>query len=415
MEISLQTDLDLVIGLIYALNQDNPLFINNLSNLIEEYENPNILLEGDWNSTRNFTLDNLNYISQNNLRMTQAINNLMYTFNLVDAWRVYNPTKKQFTWLQGLSNKQSRLDYFLCNEELLSITNNLKINPKYRSDHAPISCHVTINPEQRGPNTWKLNNSLLLDKQFNTLVRKCINNIKKTYSVTPYNPEFIDSATKDLDLMISKTLFWETLLVTFRGEIIRYAKRKNRMREHNKKQLEDRISTLDSKVTSGNSSREEQLTLAQLNTDLQNIHKEELKGAYVRSRADWIEHGEKPSKLFLNLENKNRVNKNISEIKLDDQTTITNQNEILVCLRNFYSDLYKAREMPTTETNYEIHPNRLNQKEKDRLENPITKKEIDDALAKMKNNKSPGLDGYSAEFYKKILASVRQFLPRMYQ
>ena len=155
---------------------------------------------------------------------------------------------------------------------------------------------------------------------------------------------------------------------------------------------------LDTKVTLGNSSREDLITLSQLNNDLQHIRKEELKGAYVRSRADWIEHGEKPSKLFLNLENKNRVNKNITEIKLDDQTTVTNQSKILVCLRNFYSDLYKSGEQLPTEEEYETHPNRLTCHEKNELDSPITKLEIDEALTKMKNNKSPGLDGYSAKF-----------------
>ena len=65
--------------------------------------------------------------------------------------------------------------------------------------------------------------------------------------------------------------------------------------------------------------------------------------------------------------------------------------------------------MPPTEVNYEIHPNRLTQLEKEELDNPITKIEIDDALAKMKNNKSPGLDGYSAEFYKKICPQLGNF------
>ena len=66
VEISLPTGLDLLIGSIYAPNQDNPVFIRNLADLLEEYENPNILLVGDWNLTRNFAL--------------------MNTFNLVDAW-----------------------------------------------------------------------------------------------------------------------------------------------------------------------------------------------------------------------------------------------------------------------------------------------------------------------------------------
>ena len=81
VEISLPTGLELVIGSIYAPNQDNPHFIRNFNALIEDYENPNILLGGDWNSTKNFNFDNLNYVTQNNLRMTQAINDLMNTFN----------------------------------------------------------------------------------------------------------------------------------------------------------------------------------------------------------------------------------------------------------------------------------------------------------------------------------------------
>ena len=40
---------------------------------------------------------------------------------------------------------------------------------------------------------------------------------------------------------------------------------------------------------------------------------------------------------------------------------------------------------------------------------PVTKIEIDEALTKMKNNKSPGLDGYSAEFFKKFWPQLGHF------
>ena len=235
---------------------------------------------------------------------------------------------------------------------------------KFWGNHAPISCCITINPEQRGPNSWKFNNALLLDEEFIIMVKNCINDIKQIYVATPYNPEFIDASSKELELMIKRTLFWETLLVTLRGEIICYSKKKKRIREKEKKQLEKRIEALDNKVTSGRASSEDLTALSQLNNELQSIRKVELKGAYVRSRADWIEHGEKPSKLFLNLENKNRVNKNITEIKLDDDSTVTKQSEILVCLRNFYSDLYKPRKQLPIEEDYEILPNILTHHEK---------------------------------------------------
>ena len=78
IELILPEKFTLVLGSIYAPNQDSPEFIQNLGSLLEEFENPNILVGGDWNSTRNFQLDNLNYVNQNNLRMTLAISEFFF-------------------------------------------------------------------------------------------------------------------------------------------------------------------------------------------------------------------------------------------------------------------------------------------------------------------------------------------------
>ena len=92
-EIHLHTGLSLVLGSVYTPNQDKQDFIISLIEAIQNFENPNILLAGDWNTTRNFQLDNENYVSQNNLKMTQEIQNMMQTFSLRDVWRVNNPKK----------------------------------------------------------------------------------------------------------------------------------------------------------------------------------------------------------------------------------------------------------------------------------------------------------------------------------
>ena len=68
-----------------------------------------------------------------------------------------------------------------------------------------------------------------------------------------------------------------------------------------------------------------------------------MNGAFIRSRADWLEHGGKPSRYFLNLENRNRIIRNISEIKIDETTSITDQMKILTRVKEFYEDLYKNR------------------------------------------------------------------------
>ena len=231
LELSLHNGFSFVIGSIYGPNQDNPTFITDLADLLEDFNNPNIMLGGDWNCTRKYTLDNLNYRNQNNKRMTLAIDNICNNFSLIDPWRVNNPSKKQFTWLQGVSNKQARLDYFLCNDELLSITNNYNINRKYRSDHAPISCSLVVDNEARGPGTWKINNSLIVEKDFITMIEKEINICKAIYAATPYNPQFIEATSHGFQTMISSSLFWETLLVTLRGAIIKYSKRRKNQKK----------------------------------------------------------------------------------------------------------------------------------------------------------------------------------------
>ena len=68
-------------------------------------------------------MDNINYVTQNNKKKSLAITTILCNnLSLVDPWRVNNKSEKRYTWLQGISNKQAILDYFLCNEEMLSIT-----------------------------------------------------------------------------------------------------------------------------------------------------------------------------------------------------------------------------------------------------------------------------------------------------
>ena len=204
-------------------------------------------------------------------------------------------------------------------------------------------------------------------------------------------------------LNIPMTLFWETLLVTLRGEIIRYASRKNRERRRDREALQSEINNLDNKINTGNGNLQDFTRLINLNNNLIDIRKQKLEGALIRSRADWLDYGEKPSKYFLNLEHKNMINKNINEIKINETTTVTDQEAILSELKTFYENLYAEKQIEKT-TNYfpNTTTNKLTDYEKKLIEGPITKEELDNALQKMKNNKSPGLDGFSPEFFKRF-------------
>ena len=53
---------------------------------------------------------------------------------------------------------------------------------------------------------------------------------------------------------------------------------------------------------------------------------------------------EKPTKFFLNLENKNFISKNIRELKLKNGNNINKPQEILKEMWEFYTDLYNKQE-----------------------------------------------------------------------
>ena len=150
-----------------------------------------------------------------------------------------------------------------------------------------------------------MNNELLLDERFLTLIKNSINDIKQTYAASPYSPNYVKAKNKALNLTIGPSLFWETLLVTLRGIIIRYARNKKRQKDRAKRDLEQRIKRLDTKVCHGKADIQDFETLDNLNRELINLRIEDLIGAYIRSRAESLEFGENPSKFFLNLENQN--------------------------------------------------------------------------------------------------------------
>ena len=57
---------------------------------------------------------------------------------------------------------------------------------------------------------------------------------------------------------------------------------------------------------------------------------------------------------------------------------------------------------------------KMTQDEATKLVEPITEKEIKETIAKLKNNKSPGVDGFSGEYYKIFMSELTPILCKVY-
>ena len=144
--------------------------------------------------------------------------------------------------------------------------------------------------------------------------------------------------------------------------------------------------------------------LEKLNNELLEIRTAKLKGHQIRSRYQHYKDWEKPSKYFLNLEKKIYLNKNISELISNNNETINDSKLILKEQASFYQKLFSTKGIKINEhTRYSHLLNnlpKLTDSNKNNLEIPIKLKELEDSINTSKNNKAPGPDGFSNEFFK---------------
>ena len=137
------------------------------------------------------------------------------------------------------------------------------------------------------------------------------------------------------------------------------------------------------------------------------------KGAIIRSRANWYEKGEKNNKYFLGLESHRGTKSCIRKLLSSDGNLITNPLKIMKEIEKFYSDLYAADDDTVYESNpfvQETENPKLSDDMRNICEGKLSTKECFDCLQTFENNKSPGNDGLTVEFYKTFWNSIGNLL-----
>ena len=207
----------------YAPNVDTPQYFRTVENYITSAETDYILLSGDLNLTLDPSLDCDNYKHINNPGARKELLEIIEKQNLCDVYRNLNPEKRRYTWRRKNPIKQARLDYFIASTPLLDIINSCVIKPGYRSDHSILELNITFCNFIRGKGIWKLNCSILKDKEYLIQMNKAIDD-----ETSRYNMVTNDSVMRRND-NISYSLLLEVILLRLRGETIKYStiKKKN--------------------------------------------------------------------------------------------------------------------------------------------------------------------------------------------
>ena len=129
-------------------------------------------------------------------------------------------------------------------------------------------------------------------------------------------------------------------------------------------------------------------------SELEKIIEYRTKGSILRARCKWHNEGEKNTKYFLSLEKRHYNQGAISQLKLENETFVTTDKEILSECETFYNNLYSSNNGSQNERADKVFfktqmEKRLDQTKQDTCEGLLTKTECLEALKNMECLKSP--------------------------
>lgn len=387
-----------ILGNIYGHNnsQRNTIlfaeFEGKINTLLKSFINAKLILGGDWNCINDPIKDCYPHRS---LKATFGqFYHLCLHLNCCDVWRLKNPNQIQFTWNNKDLSKRSRIDFWLISNDLLDSIEETKIEPSVFSDHNMIKLVVCLkNPLIKyRPNHWKLNNTLLSDKLFK----------EKTIKIITEN---LTKAKKDQ--MYSK--HWEYTKFQIRNIAIQRGKEISKEKRSRQDRIIKEIILLYEK---DEHTQKDMNTLVELQSELDNIYKNLARGAFIRSRRKWMEHGERNTKYFHNLEKRNININSIFKLKINEQIS-EDPKLISNFTKEFYEKLYSDQHNNLS-SNFLSHIKNvahcIDETQREICDQDISLQEIKKNFSKLKNNKSPGNDGLTGEFYKVFQEYISEFL-----
>ena len=375
---------------VYAPAVDNQsikcAFLDRLRDILLAHSNEKTLVGGDFNIKLG-PLDS----DRSNMRVTRAsskLHDLLNEFSLEDVWRKQHESSRRYSWRRLNPLQQSRIDYVFLSETILnSAVVKSNINPGILSDHSFVTTHLELHTEPRGPGLWRFNNSLLDDAIF---VGKVKTEIQK-------------AQTEDAQYagIASSGLLLDFLLSNIRVIAIKRSKQLAYDRRQAEKDLYQTVSELESSL-SNNASQADIDHYDSVRNRLDIMQTNKGKAVMLKSQANWLEEGEKPTKYFHRIVQQRVAQRTINVLQKDDGTVILGNRQILKECSDYFRKLYSSDKGSKRDFHSFSLSNsapRLSENDRASLEGAVTIEEGKAALSDMARNKTAGVSGFTAEFF----------------
>ena len=379
-------------------NAERRIYFHSISTYISNTDDN--VLGGDFNCISDNKLDKLGGNPAARQTASTILNTITQQNNLTDIWRDRNRDVKKFTWTGKHSQNSfihTRIDKIYISSQLTPFVTKTDILPFSFSDHDLISLTFDLNTQPRGEGYWLFNNNLLDDGIFTTEIESFWTNwlTKKNEFNTPLK-------------------WWDTAKTNFKNIAVKRSTQLSKHQRHEYRRLENKILHLQQRLANGDNSISE--GYLQAKNELQHYHLNQMAAIAARTKIQYAEEGEKSTRYFFSLENQQKTKQTIKVLTKNNLDTITDTHDIITETRAFYKKLYMAQPTdPYKQTEFlNITTPTLTQQDRNPCEGHITENELQTALKTMENNKSPGLDGLSTNFYKHFWPILGHELTHVY-
>jgi hypothetical protein len=148
---------------------------------------------------------------------------------------------------------------------------------------------------------------------------------------------------------------------------------------------------------------------------MKSLHNEE-KEWRLKSRALWLQVGDKNTSFFHKQAKARQHRNNVEEIKTQSRTPINSFEEIKKSTTSHFRKLYTKEGEDNQEQSKQFTehiPHLINEEDNKELSKEVTVEEVKEVLNQFDPDKAPGPDGFTLHFYKICWSIIKKDLIRM--
>ena len=345
-----------------------------------------IVYAGDFNCVLDRFLDRTKSDSKGATKSDKSRNslrNMIGKENMVDSYRKIKPFGTAYTFT-GPNGYRARLDRIYVSENMGNIIDSVDVHAIPYSDHdlMTVTFGKEYTREKWGTGRWMLSTKLLWDEVTKQEIEECVH--------------YWRAHKMKFNSILE---WWDNLKYKMKEVYAENGKRIQKNIQNERRTLESELENL---IKREDIDEDDSEKISSIKNRLHEIEKNKIEASQIRSREDWIDKRENCTKYFYEEEKRRGTLKRMECLLDKEGKAVTSKEEVCRTAISFYKNLLTADPIDKHKlerlVNKNIHK-KLSDEDRESIEGVITKEEILQAIKEMKNNRSPGLDGFTREFY----------------